>query len=607
MEKEKKTELLQMAASAVLLLLAVFLPVEEALSMLIYFAAYIVVGAEIIEKAVKNIFNGKVFGESFLMVIATIGAILLGEWFEAVMVMLLFRLGEFFEDSAVDKSRDNIIKLMDIRPDTARVVNGGAEKIVSPKEVEVGDIILVLPGEKIPLDGVVAEGSSTVDTSAMTGESVPAEVSTGMSVIGGTVNLTGTLKIRVEKSYGEGTVAKILDMVENSSAQKARPERFIRRFAKYYTPAVVIAAALLILIPSLITGEWILWIRRALTFLVISCPCALVISVPLTFFMGVGCAARNGILVKGASYLEAISEAGIAAFDKTGTLTDGEFSVTEIKPIGVSETELLNIAAAAEKMSAHPIAIAIVRAADGEIGNADFVTEHTGMGVEARIGDNIIFAGKATLMEKAGCAAKVSEASGTAVHVAKNGEYLGYIILADRAKKGAAEAIQSLRASGIKQTVMLTGDRREAAEAIGKELSVNTVFAELLPGDKAQKIAEIKQNGKLIYAGDGINDAPALALADIGVAMGGRGFDAAMEAADVVLMDDDIGKLSTAIKISRKTKAVAAQNIVFSLAVKGAFLLLGALGLVSMGGAVFADVGVMVLATLSALRAAKIK
>ena len=556
---------------------------------ILFFLAYIIAGWDVIFKAAKNITKGHVFDENFLMSAATIGALCIKEYPEAVMVMILYQIGEYFQHKAVEKSRHSISELMDIRPDYANLCG---EK-VSPQEVKVGDIITVNTGEKIPLDGIVTEGHASLDTSALTGECVPRTVSTGDSVISGCINLNGVLKIKVTKEFGESTVTKILELVEHASSKKARTEKFITKFAAYYTPAVVILALMIAFIPPLfITGNWI---ERALTFLVISCPCALVISIPLSFFAGIGSASKNGILIKGSNYLELLAKPDTVVFDKTGTLTKGVFKVREVHS---DEPDFLKYAAYAESASSHPIAAAIREAYGQEIPEQNNIEEIAGLGIKAIIDGKEILAGSAKLVKT-----EPINTDGTVVYVSINGNYCGYIVIADEVKDDSKETIEKLKTLGIK-TVMLTGDSKNTADKVQKKLGVDNAFAELLPEDKVNKLEKIIKTagGSVIFVGDGINDAPVLTRADVGIAMGGLGSDAAIEAADAVIMDDSPSKLITSIKIARKTMRIVKQNIVFALGVKALFLILGGIGIMTMWGAVFADVGVALLAVLNSLR-----
>lgn len=577
-------------------------------------AAYVVAGGEVLLRAAKNILRGQVFDENFLMAVASLGAMLMGEATEAVAVMLFYQIGEWFQDRAVDKSRASIAQLMDIRPDHANhVLADGSVEVVPPQSLKAGDILLVKPGERIPLDGIILEGTSTLNTSALTGESIPRDVAEGDTVLSGCVNQTGVLRLRATGAYESSTVARILRLVEDSGERKARTERFITRFARWYTPAVCLAALLLALFPPLFVGEWTEWIKRALTFLVISCPCALVISVPLTFFGGVGGASRRGVLIKGANYLEQLAKTDIAVFDKTGTLTRGTFEVTAIHPNQITEEELLELAALAESYSDHPIS-ASLRAAWNRVLDKNRVTdvqEIAGRGIHALVDGRPVYAGNERLMADVHVESRPCHRQGTIVHVALDGVYMGHIVIADRVKEGSAEAIAELKALGVARTVMLTGDQSAVAQSVAKELGVDEVHAELLPGDKVEQVERLMkqkpEGAMLAFVGDGINDAPVLRRADLGIAMGGVGSDAAIEAADIVLMDDDPRKLPCAIRIARRTLRIANQNIIFALSVKAIILVMGAMGLANMWLAVFADVGVSFLAILNAMRAMRAK
>lgn len=577
-----------------------------------YIVSYAVIGWDVLWRAVRNICHGQVFDENFLMTLATVGAFLTGEYREAVAVMLFYQVGELFQSYAVGKSRKSIASLMDIRPDSANVERDGQLVEVDPEEVVVGDVIVVKAGERIPIDGVVLEGESSIDTAALTGESCPRDVVPGDDVVSGCINRTGLLRVRTTKAFGESTVARILEMVENSSAKKAKAENFITRFARWYTPSVVIAAVLLAILPPLaMGGNWQEWLHRALIFLVISCPCALVISVPLSFFGGIGGASRQGILVKGANYLEALANAEIVVFDKTGTLTKGVFNVTAIHPDTCSESQLLEMAALAENYSDHPISRSIREAYGKEIDTrrVQDTKEMSGRGVQATIDGKSVCVGNDKWMEEIGVKWHPCHRIGTTVHVAIDGEYAGHLVISDEVKPDAYTAIEALRAQNVKKTVMLTGDARTVGEKTAEELGIDQVFAQLLPTDKVEHVEalmrEKSKNGKLVFVGDGINDAPVLSRADIGIAMGAMGSDAAIEAADIVLMDDKPSKIATAIRISQRTLRIVHQNIVFALVVKGIVLLLGALGISGMWEAVFADVGVSVIAILNAMRALK--
>ena len=579
----------------------------------IYLIAYIIVGLEIVLKAIRNIFRGKVFDENFLMTIATIGAFFVGDFAEAVAVILFYQVGELFQSYAVDKSRKSITSLMDIRPDYANVKRNNEILKVDPEEVKIGEIIVIKPGEKIPLDGVIIEGNSMVDTSALTGESVPRELNIGDEILSGCINKNGLLAVEVTKEFGESTVSKILDLVENASTKKSKSENFITKFAKYYTPIVVIIAVFLAIIPPFIIPGAIFsdWIYRALTFLVVSCPCALVISIPLGFFGGIGGASKVGILVKGSNYLEALADAEIVVFDKTGTLTEGVFEVQKIEAVDIQKEELLKYVAYVESNSNHPISISIGKTYGEEIDNTKIeeVEEISGHGIIAKIEGKEIIVGNNKLMEKQNIAYDKTEEIGTILYVAIDKKYSGYILIADKIKQDAKEAIKKLKGIGIKQTVMLTGDRKNVGEKVAEELNIDKVYTELLPDAKVEKVEELLKGkslkGKLAFIGDGINDAPVLALSDIGIAMGGLGSDAAIEAADIVIMTDEPSKVETAIKISKKTLRIVKQNIVLALVIKVGVLILTAFGLSNMWEAVFADVGVSIIAILNALRMLK--
>ena len=585
----------------------------------LYLIPYLVIGYDILKKAVKGIKNRQVFDENFLMAVATVGAMLLGDYAESVMVMLFYQIGELFQSVAVGKSRKNIAALMDIRPDYANVFEDGNVIKTDPDEVEPGSIIVVNSGEKIPIDGIIVEGSTTLDTSSLTGESVPRTAKCGDEIISGCINMTGTIKVRTTKEFGESTVSKILDLVENSSMKKSRSENFITKFARYYTPSVCYAAlALAVLVPAVrlmlgMSPDFSNWIVRALTFLVISCPCALVISIPLSFFGGIGCASKNGILVKGSNYLEALAATKYVVFDKTGTLTKGVFEVNAVYASdGFSKEELLYYAAHAESGSSHPISLSIKRAYEKKINmeNVSDITEVAGHGVTAFVDGKKVAAGNLKLMKKEGICVSEEHNNGTVVYVAVDNVYAGCVSISDVIKPDTKNAIAGLKKNGIKQTVMLTGDARKTAEAVAEEIGIDVVKSELLPGDKVSEVEKLlakkQENEKLAFVGDGINDAPVLGRADIGIAMGALGSDAAIEAADIVLMDDSPSKISLAMRISRRTLGIVKQNIVFALAVKFICLMLGALGIANMWVAIFADVGVMVIAVINATRALKI-
>lgn len=588
---------------------------NEWLQIALFIISYIIVGGDVVKRAVKNIFKGQVFDENFLMSIATIGAFFIGEYPEGVAVMLFYQVGELFQSYAVGKSRKSIASLMDIRPDYANVKKGDGLVKVDPDEVQIGDIIVIKAGEKIPLDGKVIEGSSMIDTSALTGESVPREVEVGSDILSGCININGVITAEVTKEFGESTVSKILDLVENASSKKSNSEQFITKFARYYTPVVVIIAVFLAIIPPLVIdgATFSDWIYRALAFLVVSCPCALVISIPLSFFGGIGGASKKGVLVKGSNYLEALAETEIVVFDKTGTLTKGVFNVQEIHPEGVSKEELLELTAHAESYSNHPISLSLKRAYSKEIDNRRIsdVEEISGHGVIATVDGKKVMAGNIKLMKMMDIPYFKGELIGTIVHVAVNNKYIGYIVIADEVKEDSAQAIKELKAANIKQTVMLTGDNKSIGSKVAKELGLDKVYAELLPADKVEKLEELfsqkSKKGKLAFVGDGINDAPVLARADIGIAMGGLGSDAAIEAADVVIMTDEPSKIATTMKISKKTLKIAHQNIVFAIGIKIIVLILSAFGITTMWAAIFADVGVTIIAVLNAFRALNVK
>ncbi len=614
MSKKQKKQLLRIGVTGGLFLLAMLLPLEGLVRAGVFLAIYAFIGWDILWSAIRNIARGQIFDENFLMAVATVGAIVLGEYPEGVAVMLFYQVGDWFEHYALGRSRRSIADLMDIRPDYANLQKeDGSLAVVSPEEVEINQLIVVKPGERIPLDGIVTDGTSTVDTSALTGESAPRDTLPGQEVISGCINLTGTITVRVEKVFGESTVAKILDLVENSSSKKSKAENFITRFARYYTPAVCIAALALALIPPLLTGQpFSVWVYRALTFLVISCPCALVISVPLSFFGGIGGASKSGVLVKGGNYLEALSNVDTVVFDKTGTLTTGKFAVTKIAPQNTEEKALLELAAYAENYSNHPIAQSVKVAYGGtiEAGRISDAKEIAGHGIQALIDGETVLAGNAKMMREAGITQIEEPQGGTVIHVAKNGGYQGYILVEDVVKPDAKHGIEALKKIGIRKTVMLTGDLDAVGQKVAKDLGLDEVYTQLLPDGKVEKVEELLAGcgpkSKLAFAGDGINDAPVLARADVGIAMGGLGSDAAIEAADVVIMTDEPSKIATVIKIGRKTLRIVKQNIVFALGIKAVVLLLGAFGEATMWAAVFADVGVSVLAILNAMRALRV-
>ena len=624
MNKKQKRNLIRIIVAAILMIVLHFAPVSGMVRFGLYLVPYLIIGYDILWKAFKGVKNRQPFDESLLMAIATLGAIILavyedGDYTEAIGVMLFYQIGEWFQSYAVGKSRRNISELMDIRPDYANVEReNGQLEAVDPDEVEVGTIIVVKPGEKIPIDGEVVEGSSTLNTSALTGESLPREVESGDEVISGCININGLLKIRTTKEFGESTVSKILDLVENASSRKSKAEDFISKFARVYTPAVVAAAIALALVPPFVRmgfmgvpADWDVWIYRALTFLVISCPCALVISIPLSFFAGIGGASKAGVLVKGSNYLETLSKVKTVVFDKTGTLTKGVFQVTAAHPQEMSEKELLHLAAHVERYSTHPIAASLRAAYPNESDSCrvEAVEEIAGQGIRAHVNGNVVCVGNSKMMEAVGAEWYDCHrhAAGTVIHVSINGRYAGHVIISDVVKETSKAAITALKSVGVARTVMLTGDAKEVADAVAKELGIDQVRSELLPADKVQNVEELlmenKGNGNLAFVGDGINDAPVLTRADIGIAMGAMGSDAAIEAADVVLMDDDPMKISQAIRISRKCLAIVNQNTWFSIGIKLVVLLLGAVGIANMWFAIFADVGVMILAVLNAMRA----
>ena len=610
MDSRQKKMLWRILAAGVLFLIALLIPTQGLPRLLLFLIPYGVIGWDVLWRAGRNLTRGQIFDEHFLMSLATIGALAIGEYPEAVFVLLFYQVGELFQSCAVGRSRRSIAALMDIRPDVARVERNGALEEVDPEEVSSGDILVIKPGERVPLDGVILEGSSALDTAALTGESLPRSVSPGADVISGCINLTGLLRVQVTKPFEESTVARILELVENASGRKARAEAFITKFARYYTPAVVVAAVLLALIPPLFfQGGWGDWLGRACSFLVISCPCALVISVPLAFFGGIGGASRAGILIKGGNYLEALANTETVVFDKTGTLTRGVFNVTAIHPEQEREADLLELAALAESWSDHPIAHSIREAYGAELdtGRVSGVEERSGRGVQVQVDGRTVCVGNDTLMEEIGIAWHPCHQVGTTVHVAVDGVYMGHLVISDQVKEDAADAIRALRACGVRKTVMLTGDAQAVGEDVARRLGLDEVHAQLLPADKVERVEDLLRQtspkGALAFVGDGINDAPVLSRADIGIAMGALGSDAAIEAADVVLMDDKPSKIALAIRIARKTRSIVRQNIVFALGVKFLVLGLGAFGLANMWEAVFADVGVSVIAILNSMRA----
>ena len=611
-----KKNLIQIIISAILFVIGLLVPFSNGwITKGIYIGAYLIVGLEIIIKAIKNIFKGEVFDEHFLMAVATIGAFAIGEFPEAVAVMLFYQIGELFQDYAVDKSKESITNLMDIRPDVAVVKRNGKLETLKPETVKIGEEIVVKPGEKIPLDGTIIDGSSMLDTSALTGESVPRSAKIGEKVLSGCINQSGVLTIKVEKEFGESTVSKILDLVENASNKKSKSENFITKFAKIYTPIVVGIAILLAIIPPFLLkwGSFSEWLERALTFLVVSCPCALVISIPLGFFGGIGGASRKGVLIKGSNYLELLSKTDIFVFDKTGTLTEGVFEVQKINPVDISEEELLKIAAYAESYSNHPISASIKKAYQKEI-NQEIIEkteEISGKGIISQIENKTVVIGNNKIMQEKGIEYKESNDIGTILYVAINNKFAGSIVIADKIKENAKQTIQGLKRNNVSKTVMLTGDKKEIAEKVAKQIEIDEVYTDLLPDQKVEKVEELMkqktEKGKLAFVGDGINDAPVLAISDIGIAMGGLGSDAAIEAADIVIMNDKPSKILEAIKISNKTMRIVKQNIIFAISVKILVLILGACGIATMWEAVFADVGVSFIAILNSLRALGIK
>ncbi|WP_296839730.1 heavy metal translocating P-type ATPase [Marvinbryantia sp.] len=620
MTKKQKNVLMRIIISILLIVIFSLLPVEGYLRMALFLIPYLVIGYDILKKALKGIKNRQVFDENFLMAVATIGAIVLGEYVEGAAVMLFYQIGELFQSYAVGKSRRNISELMDIRPDYANVERDGALEKVDPDEVAIGDVIVVQPGEKVPIDGVILEGSTTLNTSALTGESLPREAATGDEIISGCINMSGLIKVRTTKEFGESTVSKILDLVENSSSKKSRSENFITKFARYYTPAVCYSAVALAVLPPLVrmfflglSPQWAEWVMRALTFLVISCPCALVISIPLSFFAGIGGASNAGVLVKGSNYLEMLSKTDCVVFDKTGTMTQGVFEVAGVHHNTMDETKLLEYAALAECHSTHPISKSLQKAYGKHIDQSRVsdVQEIGGNGVIAKVDGRTVAAGNSKLMKRIGVSYHDCHSVGTIVHLAIDGEYAGHIVISDILKPHAKEAIQALKKTGVSKTVMLTGDAKKVADQVAEELGITEVYSELLPGDKVSIVEKLlkekKPKSALAFVGDGINDAPVLSRADIGIAMGALGSDAAIEAADIVLMDDDPLKIAKAIRISRKCMRIVYENIYFAIGVKLICLVLGALGIANMWIAIFSDVGVMVIAVLNAIRTLYVK
>ena len=606
MTKKQKKTLIRIVSAGVLTVIAALIPLDGIWKGLAFAVPYLVIGWDVLWSAVRNIAHGQVFDEKFLMAVATLGAFAIREYPEAAAVMLFYQIGEWFQSIAVGKSRKSIAALMDIRPEYAVVLREGKEQEVDPEEVEIGEIIVLKPGERIPLDGTVIEGAGSVDTSALTGESLPADKTVGDTVLSGSINLSGVLKVKTSSAYAESTVARILELVENSSEKKARIENFITRFARWYTPLVVISAVLLAVIPPLfLSGSWADWINRALIFLVVSCPCALVVSVPLSFFGGIGGASRDGILVKGANYLEMLSKADTVVFDKTGTLTQGSFAVDAVHPSEISAEELLDIAAAAESYSSHPIAESVVSAFAGDIDRSRIgeIKEIAGMGIEAQVDGKTFFLGNGKLMEKAGAVWHECHLPGTAIHISEDSSYMGHIIINDQIKPEVRESINKLKELGIKQTIMLTGDSEKVAKAVAEKIGVDSYMAELLPAQKVTAVEDLLGSGAHVaFVGDGINDAPVLSRADVGIAMGALGSDAAIESADIVIMDDRISRLPLAIKIAHRTMRIVHENIILALGVKFAILILSAFGLTNMWWAVFGDVGVLIVAVLNAMR-----
>ena len=611
-----KKDLIKIIIALILFLIAIIINFNnELINNTIFVISYIIVGIEIIKKAIKNIFRGKVFDENFLMTVATIGAFAIGEFPEAVAVMLFYQVGELFQSYAVDKSRKSISSLMDIRPDYANAQRNGKIEKIAPEEVKIGETIVVKPGEKVPLDGIILEGKSSLDTKALTGESLPKDVAEGEEILSGTINLTGVIKIEVTKKYGESTVSKILDLVENASSKKSKSENFITKFAKYYTPIVVIIAVVLAIVPPIIIKDTTFsdWIYRALSFLVVSCPCALVISIPLSFFGGIGGASKIGILIKGSNYLEQLANTEIVVFDKTGTLTKGVFEVQKVESIGITKEELLKLTAYAENYSNHPISLSVKKAYNKEIDEKQIINtqELPGLGIEAKIEEKDVLVGNEKLMKEKQINYTKCNDIGTILYVAINKKYSGYILIADKIKDDSIKTIQNLKKNNVKHTVMLTGDRKNVGESVAKQLGIDKVYTELLPNGKVEKVQELLKEktskGKLAFVGDGINDAPVLAISDIGIAMGGLGSDSAIESADIVLMTDEPSKIVDAIRLSRRTMKIVKENIIFAIFIKILVLILSAIGLSTMWEAVFADVGVSVIAIINALRVLRVK
>ena len=606
-EESSKFELIKIILSAVLFAVGIIFEFGKTAELIIFLSSYIIIGYEIVFKAVKNIFKGEVFDENFLMTIATVGAFGIGEFHEAVAVMLFYSIGEFLQDKAVEKSRKSITKLMDIRPDYANLKTENGINKVSPNQIKIGDVIVVKPGERVPLDGIVLEGESLVDTSALTGESVPKNIQKNSEILSGMINKTGLLTVKVTKTFENSTVSKILDLVQNATNKKAHTEKFITKFARIYTPIVVLLAVLIVAIPTLFVKEAVFseWLYKALVFLVISCPCALVISIPLSFFSGIGGASKKGILIKGANYLEALNKVDTVVFDKTGTLTKGVFKVTEIVPVGqISKEELLEYCAYAESYSNHPIATSIIKEYGKDIDKSKVkgYTEISGNGIKASVNWETVLVGNAKLMRQEKIKYEEKDIIGTVVHIAIEGKYKGYIVISDVIKKDARKAVEELKKLGIKETVMLTGDTKQIADNVGKEVGVDKVFAELLPVDKVEKLEESMKDGRVIFVGDGINDSPVLARADVGIAMGGIGSDSAIEAADAVIMTDEPSKIVTAMEIAKKTRKIITQNIALAMIIKLTAMTLGAFGIATIWEAVIADVGVTLVAVLNSIR-----
>lgn len=611
-EENSKFELVKIIISSILFAVGIIFKFSKTAELVIFLLAYIIIGYEIIFRAIKNIFKGEVFDENFLMTIATIGAFGIGEFHEAVAVMLLYSIGELLQDKAVEKSRKSITKLMDIRPDYANLKTEDGSQKVSPDKISIGDIIIVKPGERVPLDGVILDGESLIDTSALTGESVPKNMKKDNEILSGMINKTGLLTVKVTKTFENSTVSKILDLVQNASNKKAHTEKFITKFARIYTPIVVLLAVLIVAIPTLFIKSAVFseWLYKALVFLVISCPCALVISIPLSFFSGIGGASKKGILIKGANYLEILNKVDTIVFDKTGTLTKGVFDVTEIVPVAkISKDELLEYCAYAESYSDHPIATSIIKAYGKEIDKSKVkgYTEISGNGIKASVNWETVLVGNTKLMDNEHIKYKKEDIIGTVVHIAVEGKYKGYIVISDEIKEDSKIAIKELKKLGIKNTVMLTGDTKQIAEHIGKEIGIDKIYSELLPTDKVKELEKIMKDNKAIFVGDGINDSPVLARADVGIAMGGIGSDSAIEAADVVIMTDEPSKIATAIKISKKTRKIVIENIVLAMIVKIAAMILGAFGIASIWEAVIADVGVTIVAVLNSIRTLYVK